>query len=146
MKMKAIFTSLLMLVGLAINAQPGTKPGKDMSPGQRAENWVKKLETRITFSKEERGSMVGIFKDFFTKLKEVKKEQEATKVAELKTARNQQVKELLGEERFAKYMKYMDENEPKGPQKGGRPTKGPANKGGNPPDDPPPAEGGQPTE
>ena len=142
--MKAIFTPLLIICTLFINAQePGPKPGKDMSPEQRAENWVKKLESQMTFSKEERGSMAGIFKDFFTKLKEVKKEQEAAKVAELKTARNQQVKELLGEERFAKYMKYMDENEPKGPPKGGKkPQKKPTKNGNNPP---PPMEEEQPT-
>ncbi|MBN1184197.1 MAG: hypothetical protein JXB49_18050 [Bacteroidales bacterium] len=147
--MKAILTSLLILFAFVCNAQePGPKKGKDMSPDQRAENWVKKLETQITFSAEERGSMVEIFKDFFVKLKDVKQEQQGDKIPELKNARNQKVKELLGEERYAKYMKYMEENEPKkGPPQGDKPKNPPPKKSNNPGPPPevenPPVESGQ---
>lgn len=112
MKIKTFLSALLILFAVVVNAQE-PKPDKGKSPAQKAEHWVTKLGAEINFTPEERGKMVEIFKDFFIKAKEVKAEEKDVRIPEIKQARNQKVKELLGEERFEKYIAYMKEHEPK---------------------------------
>ena len=96
-----------------IKAQgPGGGPGGNrMSPSEMAENTVNDLVAEVTLTDDEQSSIQTIFEDFYTKMHEMRSagtRPDRSKMSEMVTKRDEQVKEVLPAEKYEAYLKFME--------------------------------------
>ena len=93
---------------------------KQFSPEEKSVETLGLLEEKIELTDEQRKGIYDIHLEFFTNAQEAIKDRNREKIESLVKSRNEQVKDLLGNKLYRKYLSVMNENKPQGPPNGPR--------------------------
>ena len=114
---------LIFLININVNSQPPR--GERPSATEMAEKTVTDLAKEVALTDDEISSIKTIFTDFFTKMDTMHKNgsrPEHSEMEKLVSERDENVKEVISEEKFEAYTKFM-ENNMKSPEGEGPPPR-----------------------
>ncbi len=104
---------LALTLGAVLFAQPPKGGGTPPSAADMTERIVGEISDKLTLSSEEEASLKDIFTDFGEQMDAMHKSSsrpEPSKMDELNKERDAKVKEVLSEDKYEEYIKFMEEH------------------------------------